>query len=114
MPEICPHCGKEFANTKALGSHIHYVHENRGTQQVRSEEEHKRFQTLLGHCLTNMELRKPRNMEKMEQAISEIPKGISEPLDQYREAFQCAYTHEKLLKEVLEDVLQETLNEETT
>lgn len=24
--EICDQCGGEFANTKALGSHIHYVH----------------------------------------------------------------------------------------
>lgn len=24
--EICSECGKEFANTRALGSHIHYVH----------------------------------------------------------------------------------------
>lgn len=24
----CPKCGKELKNTKALGSHMHYVHES--------------------------------------------------------------------------------------
>ena len=24
--EKCPECGKEFTNTKGLGSHLHYVH----------------------------------------------------------------------------------------
>lgn len=24
---VCPECGKDFANSKALGSHIHFKHE---------------------------------------------------------------------------------------
>ena len=32
--EICHHCGGEFANTKALGSHIHYNHPNYNRQPV--------------------------------------------------------------------------------
>ena len=112
MPEMCPHCGKEFANTKALGSHLHYMHEsNRSTfssvQGGRSESEKERFRSLLERCLSGTGLKVPRGLEKIERALTEIPQGISPVLDQYRDAFTRALDKEKLLKEVEELLRQE-------
>lgn len=28
MPEICPHCNREYRNSKALGSHIRHMHKD--------------------------------------------------------------------------------------
>jgi len=111
MPEICPHCGKEFANTKALGSHLHYVHDsNRSTFSCalggRSESEKKRFRSLLERCLFGTGLKLPEGIEKIERALTEIPRGTSPALDQYRDAFTSAHGKEKLLKEV-EELLQQ-------
>ena len=107
MPEKCPHCGKEFANSRALGSHIHYVHDNIDMEQSRSDEERERFQKLFGSCLTDRGLRRPRRVEKVERAIVEIPEGVSAALDQYREAYKCAVGKEKLLREIEEELRRE-------
>ncbi|MFC2004557.1 hypothetical protein ACFLUK_03335, partial [Chloroflexota bacterium] len=106
-------CGKEVENTKALGSHIHYVHgtensESTYDQRPRSDSEKERFQRLLDSCVSTRGLRTPREAEKIEQAIREIPEGISPALDQYRDAFSCALQNEKLLKEVEEELVQES------
>ena len=109
MTETCPFCGREFENSKALGSHIHYVHEAETwtrISQSRSEGEKERFQELLGSCLSEMDLRRPRAIETVEQAMAVIPEGVSPTLDKYRNAFRCAHGKERLLKEV-EEMLQE-------
>lgn len=116
MPEKCPHCGKEFINTKALGSHITYMHERKtwgGTdaQQARSDSDQERFQRLLDSCLSEKDLPRPRGIEKIEQAITEIPEGVSPALDRYRDAIRCALSKEKLVKEV-EELLPESNAEE--
>ena len=111
MPEKCPYCGKEFANTKALGSHVHYVHETESwihTSQKRSESERERFQKLFDSCLSERGLRRPRQAEKVEQAVTEIPEGVSSTIDQYRQAYRCAMGKEKLVKEIEEELLDET------
>ena len=112
MPEICPRCGKEFSNTKALGSHLHYRHEsNRLTFSSvlgsRSESEKKRFRSLLERCLFDTGLKLPEDIERIERALTEIPRGMSPALDQYRDAFNRALGKEKLLKEVEELLRQE-------
>ena len=116
MTETCPFCGREFENSKALGSHIHYIHENEtwaSMSQNRSDSEKERFQKLLCSCLPDKDLCSPRQLDKIEQAIVEIPEGISPTIDKYRDAFKCAITKEKLLKEVEEEVLQESKTEGT-
>ena len=104
MTEKCPYCDKQFENSRALGSHVHYVHETQNPAQIyaaeeRSESDRKRFQQLFKNCLTDTGLPSPSSTEKIEQAISEIPKGISPTVDQYRDAFSCALRKEKLLKQ---------------
>ena len=116
MPEKCPHCGKQFANTKALGSHIHYVHETKNSEGVyaqhpRSNEDKERFEHLLDTCLSEGNLPRLREIEKIEQAIAEIPPGVSPTLDKYRGPFQCASGKEKLLKEAEELLPQEETEE---
>jgi len=106
MTEKCPHCGKEFTNTKALGSHIHYMHNNIYAEEGRSEIDKERFQHLLHSCLSERDLPRLRGIEKIKQAIDEIPPGVSPTIDKYRDAFQCALGKEKLLKEV-ERLLEE-------
>lgn len=113
MPEKCPYCGKEVENTKALGSHVHYMHNNIYVQQGRSQEDEERFQRLLSSCLSNRDLSAPRNVDKIEQAIIEIPEGTSHILDKYRDAFKCANTKEKLLKEVEEELSRKSKTEDT-
>ena len=112
MSEKCPYCGGGFENTKALGSHIHYMHNNIYVQKDRSGTEKEQFLRLLNGCLSNRDLSRPRNVDKIEQAISEIPEGISPTLDKYRGAFTCAITKEKLLKEVEEELLRESKTED--
>jgi hypothetical protein len=114
MSEICPHCGKEFANTKALGSHLHYRHRsnrvNSGSSpSVRTVSEKKRFRSLLERCLLGTGLKLPEDIEKIELALAEVPRGISPLLDQYRDAFNRALGKEKLLKEVEELLQQEEM-----
>lgn len=116
MPEKCTYCGKEFANTKALGSHIHYLHETNSWPgdyilKDRSERDKERFQNLLGSCLEERDLPKLRETEKIEEAIVEIPPGVSNTLDKYRKAFQCARTKEELLKHV-EKLIRESEDNE--
>jgi hypothetical protein len=116
MPERCPYCGGEFANTKALGSHIHYMHETESwanTSQSRSENDKERFQKLLDSCLSARELRRPRQFDRMEQAIKEIPEGVSPTIDQYRKAYRCAIEKEKFVKEFEEEIMQEEDTGET-
>lgn len=110
MPEICHYCGKEFANTKALGSHIYYRHRSNSPALAfeagsRSGSELKRFRSLLKKCLFKMGLKMPKDIEKIEVALTEIPPGISPLLDKYRDAFTCALNKETLLKEV-EEILR--------
>lgn len=110
MTEKCPHCGKAFGNTKALGSHIHYVHEAESwahMSQNRAESEKEKFEKLLDSCISDTGLRRPRQIDKVEQAITEIPEGVSSTLDQYREAYRCAISKEKLLKEIEQELLRE-------
>ncbi|MFC1892709.1 hypothetical protein ACFLYR_01550 [Chloroflexota bacterium] len=111
MPERCSRCGKEFANTKALGSHLHYRHghdkQNPMTEHVdRSESEKRRFRYLLEKCLLDTGLKLPRGIERIERALTEIPRGISPALEQYRDVFNRALSKEKLLREV-EDLLRQ-------
>ena len=117
MTVQCPRCGKDFENTKALGSHIHYVHENENlvsASQNRSENEKERFGILLKSCLTDKDLPKLRNVDKIEQAIVEIPEGVSSMIDQYRDAYRCAVSKEKLIKEIEEELIRESSSEETS
>jgi hypothetical protein len=114
MSEMCPHCGKEFANTKALGSHLHYRHNsnraNTGSSSaVRNASEKKRFRSLLERCLLGTGLRLPEDIERIELALAEVPHGISPLLDQYRDAYNRALDKEKLLKEVEELLRQEEM-----
>jgi uncharacterized C2H2 Zn-finger protein len=116
MPEKCPYCGKGFANTKALGSHIHYAHESESwvdTSQTRSEAEKEKFDKLFDSCLSDRNLRKPRQVEKIEQAFTEIPEGVSSTVDEYRQAYRCAIRKEKLVKEIEEELLKEEKSKET-
>jgi hypothetical protein len=111
MSEMCPYCGKEFANTKALGSHLHYRHKsnrvNSGSSPaVRTASEKKRFRALLERCLLGTGLKLPESIDKIELALVEIPPGISHLLDQYRDPFNRALGKEKLLKEA-EDLLRQ-------
>ena len=102
MSEKCPYCGGDFENTKALGSHIHYMHNNIYVQKDRSGTEKEQFLHLLNGCLSDRDLRKPKNVDKIEQAIVEIPEGISPMLDKYRGAFKCAINKEKLVNRFME------------
>jgi hypothetical protein len=116
MPERCPYCGGEFANTKALGSHIHYVHETETWADIgrkRSESDKQRFEKLFDSCLSNRGLPRPRQIDKVEQAVKEIPEGVSPTIDQYREAYRCAIGKEKLVKEIEEELRRETSADET-
>jgi hypothetical protein len=111
MSEMCPYCGKEFANTKALGSHLHYRHKSsrvsfNSALAGRTASEKKRFHYLLERCLLDAGLKLPDNIERIELALVEIPRGISPLLDQYRDPFNRAFGKEKLLKEV-EDLLRQ-------
>ena len=111
MPEMCSRCGKQFANTKALGSHLHYRHEHTGGNSSSaladgSASEKRRFRSLLERCLFDAGLKLPQSIEKFELALTEIPRGISPALDQYRDAFNHALGKERLLREV-EELLQQ-------
>ena len=111
MPEKCPHCGKLFENSKALGSHVYYIHTSKNPVQVyratdRSESEKQRFRQLLYSCITETGLQTPTNIGKIEQAIEEIPEGISPTIDDYRSAFSCALKKERLIKEV-EEIIED-------
>lgn len=115
MSETCQYCGREFENTKALGSHIHYVHESESWSQTslnRSDSEKDRFQKLFDSCLSGRDLPKPGQIDKIEQAITEIPEGVSPTIDQYRGVYRCAIGKEKLLKEIEEELLKEVSSEE--
>jgi len=115
VTEKCPFCSQEFINTKALGSHIHYIHENESwvsMSQNRSESEKGRFQKLLDSCIVQRGLPKPRRMDIVEQAVTQIPDGVSPDIDQYREAYKCAIQNEKLVKEFEEDLRGEASTDE--
>jgi len=110
MPEKCTYCGKIFENTKALGSHVHYFHEKEtwaSAAQSRSGSEKERFEKLLDGCLADRNLRKPRQLEKLEEVMNEIPEGISPTIDKYRQAYRCAITREELVKKFEEEVQRE-------
>jgi len=110
MAEKCPYCGKVVENTKALGSHIHYSHEKESwasTSQNRSETDKERFQKLLDSCLTDRGLRKPRQLDKLEEALHEIPEGVSSTIDKYRQAYRCAMTKEELVKKLEQELERE-------
>jgi len=116
VPEKCPYCGGEFQNSKALGSHIHYVHENESwvsMSQNRSEDDKERFEKLLDSCIVQGGLPRPRQVDKMEQVITQIPEGVSPSIDQYRQAYRCAIEKEKLVKEFEEELRKEASTEET-
>lgn len=112
MTEKCPYCGKEFVNSKALGSHVHYAHENLAVQQNRTAEEQERFRRLLGSCFSDAGLPRPRGVERIGEAINVIPEGVSADLDKFRSAFKCALSKEKLLKEVEEMIRESSRKEE--
>lgn len=100
MSVKCPHCGMKFANTKALGSHIHYRHSKVYIPQHRTEVDQERFKRLLVHCCSEAGLVKPNDVPKLERALAEIPEGIWLCLDRYREPYGSALDKLKLLKEV--------------
>lgn len=111
MGEVCPYCGKECGNTKALGSHISYVHGIKTwggstTQQGRSDSDKGRFQRLFDSCLSERDLPRLRGLEKIEEAIGAIPQGVSPALDKFRDAYSCALGKERMLKE-FEELLRE-------
>ena len=109
MSEKCRYCGGEFANTKALGSHIRYAHEAETwarMSQERSEGDKQRFGKLLESCILRNGLPRPRQVDKIEQAVTQVPEGISHTIDGYRQAYRCAVTTEKLVKEVEEEALE--------
>jgi len=115
MGEKCPYCQREFANRMALGSHIHYVHEAdswANISQNRSESEKEKFQRIVDSCLSERGLPKPRQADKLEQVVTEIPEGVSDTIDQYREALRCAIRKEKLVKEFEEEFFKESKGEE--
>jgi len=116
MPEKCPYCGRECANSKALGSHIHYAHEPETWAQMsqeRSEGEKQRFAKLLDSCSLGRGLPKARQVDKIQQAVTEIPEGISPLIDGYRQAYRCAVAKEKLVKEIEEAALKEANADDT-
>lgn len=100
MSEECPHCGMKLANTKALGSHIHYRHSKVYMPQYRSEVDQERFERLLTHCCMEAGLAKPSDFTTLEHAIAEIPEGICLSLDRYREPYSNALGKLKLMKDV--------------
>lgn len=107
MTEKCPYCGKEVANSKALGSHIYYMHQNpkqfpEQVQNPRSKEQQEQFEKLFESCAKDRGLNVPKNLEKVERAIREIPPGVSSRLDEYRNSHRCATGKEELLKEIEE------------
>ena len=115
MPEKCPYCEGEFANTRALGSHIRYVHEGESWKnlgQKRSESDKEKFYKLVDSCLSERGLPKPRQADRLEQLVTEIPEGVSDTIDQYREALRCAIRKEKLVREFEEDFFKESQGEE--
>jgi len=104
MTETCPYCGKQVANTKALGSHIYYMHQANKTtwepaQVARSKEDQARFDKLFESCAKDMGLAMPKNVEKVEQALREIPPGVSPRLDRYRNVLRCANGKRQLAEE---------------
>ncbi len=101
MSERCPQCGREFANTKALGSHIHYLHSAASSAKVRvrNRAETERFSRLLEICLSGSGLALPGSLGKLEKALAEIPEGISPLLDRFRRAYVQALAKETLLLE---------------
>lgn len=116
MSEKCPYCDGEFENSKALGSHIHYVHETESwvsMSQNRSEDDKQQFQKLLDSCIIQRGLPRPRRMDKMEQVVIQIPEGVSPDVDRYREAYRCAVEKEKLMEEFEEDLIREASSNKT-
>lgn len=114
MSEKCPYCGKFLENTRALGSHIHYNHETQSwasLSQKRSENEKEQFKKLLDGCLTDRGLPKSRRMDNVEEVVTEIPEGVSDTIDHYREALRCAIRKEKLVKEFEKEFLKESSEE---
>lgn len=110
MVEKCPYCEKGFENKMALGSHIHYVHESQTwteTSRKRSPTERERFEKIFDSCLTDMGLTKLKQVEKLERAVRDIPEGVSDIVDQYRDALRCAHSKEELVKEIEEDAKRE-------
>jgi len=115
MPEVCPYCSREFANTKALGSHVHYMHEAKTLTPdyspiSRSGADKERFQLLLENCLSGTGLPMPSDIERIEETLAQIPHGISDVLDRYRNPFSCAVGKEKMLKET-EEILEQSETE---
>jgi hypothetical protein len=113
MSVPCPFCGKDFANTKALGSHLHYMHSTcecetnpEDARRERSEPEERRLTALFEACASDRGLKVPKNIEKVKEALEEIPRGLSPELDRYREAYSCALRKEKLVNEA-EKVIRE-------
>ena len=112
MSVKCGICGKTLENSRALGSHMHYMHENQNPVQIyasqdRTDDDKKRFQRLFKSCIADRNLSMPSSMDKVEQTMSEIPKGISPTLDRYRDAFKCALNKEKILNEFESMILEE-------
>jgi len=52
-------------------------------------------------------------MDRVEQAVTQIPEGVSPDIDGYREAYRCAIENEKLVKEFEEDLRGEASSDET-
>ncbi len=116
MTEKCPFCSQEFANSKALGSHIHYTHETESwlsMSQNRSEDDKEQFQKLLKSCITQQGLPIPRQTDNVEKGVTQIPEGVSPTIDQYRPAYRCAVEKEKLVKKIEEDLRGEVNSDET-
>jgi hypothetical protein len=55
-------------------------------------------------CASDRGLDVPKDVEKVEQALTEIPAGLSPELDRYRDALSCAFQKEKLLEEVEKEI----------
>jgi hypothetical protein len=81
--------------------------------QNRSESEKVTFQKLLNSCISERDMGKPQQVDKIEQAITEIPEGISTVLDEYREAYRCAVGKERLLKDIEKKLKKGVGNDET-
>ena len=116
MSETCSYCGAKFENTKALGSHIHYTHEREtsaATTQKRTGQDKERFEKILESCLLDQGLPKPRKLDRVEQVVSQIPRGVSPTIDKYREALDCAQSKEKMVVEFERDFGEEAKSGET-
>jgi hypothetical protein len=65
--------------------------------QKRTGQEKARFEKILESCLLEQGLPKPRKLDRVQEVVRQIPKGVSPTIDKYRQALDCAQSKEEMV-----------------